>query len=78
MTQTIQFAVTGGDTIHCESCEQRINTMLRRLTGVERVQASHETQQVVVTFDPDQVQADAIRTKLAQGGFETALQGETT
>ncbi len=76
MTQTVQFTVTGGDPIHCEGCEQRITTMLRRLAGVEQVKASHETQQIAVTFDPDQVQADAISGRLAQGGFETAPQGE--
>ena len=70
MAQTVQFTVTGQDTIHCESCEQRITTALRRLVGVEDVQASHETQQVIVTFNPEQVDAAAIRTKLAQTGFE--------
>jgi copper chaperone CopZ len=76
MTLTVQFTVTGGDPIHCAGCEQRITTMLRRLPGVEQVDASHETQQVVVTFDPGQVKPDAIRAKLAQGGFQTASQGE--
>lgn len=76
MTQTIRFVVTGADPIHCAGCEQRITTMLRRLPGVEQVEASHETQHVVVTFDPNRVQADAIRARLAQGGFATASPGE--
>ena len=74
MAQTAQFIVTGAESIHCESCEQRITTALRRLLGVEDVQASHETQQVVVTFDPSQVDPEVIRTKLAQTGFEARLQ----
>lgn len=77
MPQTVQFAVTGQDAIHCEACEQRITTALRRLVGVEDVQASHETQQVVVTFDPQQVDARAIRSKLEQTGFEAQPQGDS-
>ena len=74
MPQTVQFIVTGAEPIHCESCEQRITTALRRLLGVEDVQASHATQQVTVTFDPAQVDPEVIRTKLAQTGFEAQLQ----
>ncbi len=74
MPQTAQFIVTGAEAIHCENCEQRITTALRRLLGVEDVRASHETQQVVVTFDPAQVDTEVIRTKLAQTGFEAQLQ----
>ena len=74
MQKTVQFVVTGAETIHCESCEQRITSALRRLLGVEDVQASHETQQVTVTFDPAQVDPEVIRTKLAQTGFAAQLQ----
>ena len=74
MAQTAHFIVAGAETIHCASCEQRITNALRRLLGVEDVRASHETQQVVVTFDPAQVDPEVIRTKLAQTGFEAQLQ----
>lgn len=75
MTQTIHFTVSGRNPIHCEGCEQRIGNALRRLRGVEAVQASHKTQQVRVAFDPVQVSAAQIRAKLAQAGFEAEPAG---
>jgi copper chaperone CopZ len=75
MPEVAQFTVTGGDTIHCDACEQRIANALRRLPGVADVRASHATQRVTVIFDPGQVSAEAIRTKLAQAGFEAEPEG---
>lgn len=74
MPQTAHFIVTGTEAIHCEHCEQRITNALRRLVGVEEVTASHQTQQVTVQFDPAHMEPEAIRTKLAQTGFEATLQ----
>ncbi|MBI2760683.1 MAG: heavy-metal-associated domain-containing protein [Chloroflexi bacterium] len=74
MVRTAYFVVTGAEIIHCESCEQRITNALRRLQGVEDVTASHQTPQVTVTFDPNRVGTEGIRTKLAQTGFEAKLQ----
>lgn len=76
MMQTIQLIVCGGDPIHCAGCEQRIGNALRRLPGVASVQASHRTQQISVTFDPDRVTAEQIRAKLAQIGFDVEPAGE--
>lgn len=76
MTQTVRFIVGGGTAIHCEGCEQRIGKALKRLPGVEAVTASHKNQQASVTFDPDQVSVEQIRTKLAQAGFAAAPDGE--
>ena len=72
MTETIDFTVTGEQTIHCASCEQRIGKALRRLDGVQDVRASARTQRVEVRFDAQQVQADQLRAKLEQLGYEIA------
>ncbi|ACZ40386.1 heavy metal translocating P-type ATPase [Sphaerobacter thermophilus] len=75
MTQTIHLAISGRTPIHCAGCEQRIGNALRRLPGVASVQASQETQQVRVAFDPEQVSVEQIRARLARAGFETAPAG---
>ncbi len=71
--QTIDFTVTGEQTIHCAGCEQRIQNALRRLDGVEGVQASHKTQEVLVTIDPGLVSSKQIQDKLEQIGYEAEL-----
>jgi copper chaperone CopZ len=70
MTQTVEFVVTGEETIHCPSCEQRIRNALRRVPGVQDVRASAQTQQVVVILDPEQVSPEQVRARLQQLGYE--------
>ncbi len=69
MTRTLNLIVTGERKIHCVGCEERIGNALRRLPGIQAVQASADTQKVVVTFDPDTVSADQVRAKLEQLGY---------
>ncbi len=71
-TMTLDFTVTGAQTIHCAGCEQRIGNALRRLPGIREVQADHRTQGVRVRIDPAQVDAEQVRAKLAQLGYEAA------
>ena len=70
MTQTAQFTVTGEQTIHCEGCEQRIGRGLKRLPGVESVEASADSQRVVVEFDPERVGDEELRERLDLLGYE--------
>ena len=72
MTQTLNFTVVGDQKLHCQSCEQRVATALRRLSGVQTVEASATTQQVIVRCDPQQVQAAQVQAKLEQLGYEVA------
>ena len=69
MTQEIDFTVTGEPKIHCAGCEQRISNALRRLLGVKDVQASAESQRVVVRFNPTRVMPEDVRAKLQQLGY---------
>ena len=72
MKTTVQFEVIGEEKIHCAGCESRIGNALRRLHGVQDVQASAETQRVSVTLDPAQVSADKVRARLTQLGYQVA------
>jgi len=70
MAQTAPFTVTGDQKIHCAGCEERITNSLRRLLGIQDVQASHETQRVAVTFDPALVSPDKVTATLEQLGYK--------
>ncbi len=69
MARILNLTVTGEQKIHCAGCEERIGNALGRLLGITDVQASADTQKVVVTFDPDKVSADQVRAKLEQLGY---------
>ncbi len=69
MARILNLTVTGEQKIHCTGCEERIGNALRRLPGIQDAQASADTQKVVVTFDPDTVNADQVRAKLEQLGY---------
>jgi copper chaperone CopZ len=73
MVQTLEFVVTGEEKMHCAGCEQRISTVLRRLPGVQAVQADATTQQVRVTVDPSQVDAEQVRARLEQLGYQANI-----
>lgn len=60
------FLVSG---IHCAGCESSIESGLRRLDGVRRVEASHEDQRVTVRFDERRVDAGQLALHLEKMGF---------
>ncbi len=70
MARTIDFTVTGEQTIHCAGCEDRIGKALRRMPGVWDVRASAQTQRVEVTIDPQHVAPDQVQAKLEQLGYQ--------
>lgn len=72
MVNTTEFTVTGEQKIHCEGCEQRIDHALGRLPGVESVEASADSQRVVVEFDPERVGDGELRERLDLLGYEVA------
>ncbi len=70
MSDTVQFSITGEHTIHCASCEARVERALRRVAGVQDVRANADTQQVAATIDPTQVTPEQVRAKLTALGYE--------
>lgn len=75
MTQTIDLKVIGEPTIHCAGCEQRIGNALRRLPGVQEVDASAQTQHVVVEIDPNQVSPEEVQSRLEHLGYAVTPAG---
>ncbi len=72
MIRGVDFTVTGEEKIHCAGCEQRIANALRRLPGVQDVQASAQSQRVVVKLDPAQISPEQVRAKLKELGYQVA------
>ncbi|MDP9350316.1 MAG: cation transporter [Chloroflexota bacterium] len=73
--EKVEFKVVGEQTIHCAGCEQRIGNVLKRVPGVQDVQASHRTQEVRATIDSAQTDGGQVRAKLEQLGYEVTPQG---
>jgi copper chaperone CopZ len=70
MTTMMDFTVTGEQDIHCEGCEQRITRALKRLDGVETVEASAQNQHISVETDPEQTGSGQLRDRLDLLGYD--------
>jgi copper chaperone CopZ len=69
MMDTLTLTVTG---MTCGGCENAVKRGLARLDGVGEVTASHADARVVVTFDPNRVSPDEIRTRIGAMGYHVA------
>ena len=65
MMTVMQLHVIGEEKMHCAGCETRVSAALRRLPNVRNVQASAETQQIVVTLDPSAVSREQVCARLS-------------
>jgi copper chaperone len=65
-TQEITFVAPD---ISCGHCVATVEKTLGPLDGVQRVQASAETKQVVVDFDPARVSVDRLEAVLDDAGY---------
>lgn len=69
MATTLTLPVTG---MTCGGCENAVKRAVGALPGVTDVGASHETNRVVVTYDPAVLDAAAIEAKLDRLGYRVA------
>lgn len=69
MTRDVSIEVKG---IHCEGCENTIQTALSGMPGVVAVKASHKAQRVDVRMHGDGV-AEAVKERLRNLGYEVAV-----
>jgi copper chaperone CopZ len=58
--------------IHCDGCVNTVTQAVRKLQGVQSVQASESTKLVNVAFDPAQVSEEQIRATLQLVGYPAA------
>jgi copper chaperone CopZ len=66
MPAEVTLPVTG---MTCGGCENAVKRAVGALAGVCAVTASHQSDEVSVTYDPDQVSRDQIITKIAALGY---------
>lgn len=63
------------DDIHCAGCEGTIRTLVGDVAGIHEVEPDRKTNQVVITYDEDRLDDDAIREALASSGFAPRREG---
>jgi len=54
---------------YCEMCPVTVSKALKKVNGVERVKASYETKQAVVTFDDAKTSVEALQKATANAGY---------
>ena len=71
MLKSITFEVIGDQRIVCGGCEERIEGLLKKLEGVDRVRAKSGNQCVEVLFDATKLDANTIANRLGNAGYQT-------
>ncbi len=69
MTSTTAQATLTAPDISCGHCVATVTGTLTDLAGVERADASAETKEIRVRFDPSTVSLDDIHVALADAGY---------
>lgn len=70
---SVAFEIIGPLKLACESCEQRIQRLLKNVPGVSRVRAEARMQRVEVLFDSAVLDAKGIADQLRNAGYETTF-----
>ena len=69
-SKTVTLNVPG---MYCEVCPITVKKALQKVAGVEKVSASLETKQAVVTFDDSKASVDKIREATAKAGYPSTV-----
>ena len=69
MSNLIEQATLTAPDISCGHCVATVQKAVGALTGVQRVEASADTKQVAVAFDPNQISMDRIEQALDDAGY---------
>ena len=69
-SKTVTLSVPSMD---CEVCPITVKKALQKVAGVEKVSASLETKQAVVTFDDSKASVDKVREATAKAGHPSTI-----
>lgn len=58
------------ETLTCPSCVLKIESMLRKTTGIENSEVLFNSSRVKVTFDETMIPSEEIKTKINQMGYQ--------
>ncbi|MCA1605703.1 MAG: heavy-metal-associated domain-containing protein [Acidobacteria bacterium] len=67
------FEVIGDQRLVCESCERRVERMLKALDGVGQVHAHADNQHIDVLFDAAALESSAIAERLSTAGYKSRI-----
>lgn len=68
--RTVTLSVPG---MYCEVCPVTVSKALKKVNGVEKVKASYETKEAVVTFDDARTSVDALEKATANAGYPATV-----
>ena len=74
MLKSITLEVVGNQPMVCESCEQRVERLLKGLDGVRQVHAHANNQRVEILFDNARVETAAIADRMKGAGYEVRFE----
>jgi copper chaperone CopZ len=69
MAEDRTFQVPG---MHCAGCENRLQTVLGRVEGVVKADASHQAGEVRVRYDAGRVSGEEISERIRAAGYDVA------
>ena len=69
-SKTVTLSVPGMD---CEACPITVSKALKKVDGVEKVAASFEKREALVTFDDAKTNVDALRKATANAGYPSMV-----
>ena len=68
--RTVTLSVPG---MYCEMCPLTVSKALKKVNGVEKVAASYETKEAVVTFDDALTNADKLAEATKRAGYPSSV-----
>ncbi|SRR6266849_8528175 len=68
--KTVTLSVPG---MYCEMCPATVSKALKKVSGVEKVAASFETKEAVVTFDDAKTNVESLRKATANAGYPSMV-----
>jgi len=71
MFKSVTFDVIGDQKLHCESCERRVERLLKGLEGVSKVRTQARNQLIEVLYDASVLEPAAIADRLSAAGYQT-------
>lgn len=69
-SKTVTLSVPG---MYCEMCPATVSKALKKVNGVEKVAASFETKEAVVTFDDSKASVDKLREATTKAGYPSTV-----
>jgi len=69
-SKTVTLSVPG---MYCEMCPVTVKKAIQKVDGVEKVSASFETKEAVVTFDDSRANVDKLREATAKAGYPSTI-----